>query len=577
MPMRIRDNQIRAFTEATERNNPRPQLTDAKIVDLLAALGDDAQRTADSLRQDLSRPGISRREQFDLASRGLDADEKADLAELLDNSGWSMDASVQNFLEALTGRAPLQETFGPLTVIGDQSRGIVGNGRPGEIVEAINLSTAPAGRLHLTDTMELARVDAQGRFSGTLPDMKEGDLIRLRTRAADGSTTDWLTIQARGVEARDTRNAFVNLERMDLAVNGNMISVTHNTDRPISEPNAQVRFTNNRTGEHTFVTIGNEGSLPVGFSLPGRAGDEFSVAVTDNKNNVDFATVAGALKVPGASGPTGGGGVNLPDPAPLDKDKRPDGTSTYSLTRFTGPLFIDGPRADDVRQGAIGDCYFPAAMAALAYWKPEALLNAIKDNGDGTYTVRFHENNGFGGRGQPVDIRVDGDLYARAWGGPAYASSLGGSTEPDKMELWVPLMEKAYAQWKGGYETVGSGGIAGKVMGEVLGKDYDYINLNSGNKDRVFEQIKEAAAQKRPMAAGTYGTDQADRYTNTGVYANHAYSVLGTEEENGVKYVKLRNPWGQSEYGYDGKNDGIFRIELDKFAELYRAVHIIQD
>jgi Calpain family cysteine protease len=576
MPMRIRDSQIRAFTEATERNTTQPKLTDAAVVDLLAAVGDRWLNGADGLKQQLSRPDITRRQQFDIANRGMSGDEKADLGELLDNSGWQMDAGAKNFLEALAGRAPLKETLAPLTfgVTGDQRNGIVGTAKAGEVIEAINLSTAPSGRLHLTDTVELGRADATGKFSGTLPDMKEGDLIRMRTRAADGSTSDWLTIQARGIEGSDTRNAQVNLERMDLAVGTDGISVTHNTDRPISEPNAQVRFTNVRTGEHTVATINDAGSLPAGFKLPGQAGDEFKVAVTDRKNNVDFATVAGSLRVAGAGGNTGG--VSLPDPDALAKDKRPDGTTNHSLTRFSGPLFIDGPKADDVRQGAIGDCYFPAAMASLAFWKPEAIRDAIKDNGDGTYTVKFHDNGGYGGSGRPVEIKVDGDLYARAWGGPAYGSSLGGSTEPDKMELWFPLIEKAYAQWKGSYETIGSGGVAGKVMGEVLGKGYDYVNLSAGNKDSVFDQIKAAAAQGRPMAAGTYGTDQADRYTNTGVYANHAYSVLGTEEENGVKYVKLRNPWGQSEYGHDGKNDGFFRIELDKFAELYRAVHIIE-
>lgn len=574
MPMRIRDSQIRAFTEATERSSPQPRLTDAAVVDLLAALGDDPGRDAAALRRDLARPGISRREQFDLASRGLDADERADLAELLDNSGWQMDAGARNFLEALAGRVPLVESFGALTITGDQRGGISGIARPGEVVEAINLSTAPAGRLHLTDTIELGRADAQGRFTGAVPDMKEGDLIRMRTRAADGSTSDWLTIQARGVETSDTRNAFVNLERMDLAVTPDGITVTHNTDRPISEPGAKVRFTNERTGEHTLVTIDDKGSLPAGFKLRGQPGDEFKVAVTDNKNNVDFAAASGSLRVPGSSGPAGG--VNLPDPPPLDKDKRPDGTSRHELTRFTGPLFIDGPKADDVRQGAIGDCYFPAAMASLAFWKPEAIRDAIKDNGDGTYTVRFFDNSGYGG-GRPVEVKVDADLYARSWGGPAYGSSLGGSTEPEQMELWFPLIEKAYAQWKGSYETIGGGGVAGRVMGEVLGKSYDYLSLNAGNKERIYEQIKAAAADGRPMAAGTYGTDDAARYTNTGVYANHAYSVLGTEEDGGVKYVKLRNPWGQSEYGHDGKNDGFFRIELDKFAELYRAVHIIED
>lgn len=574
MPMRIRDSQIRAFTEATERNNPQPKLTDSAVVKLLAAVGDRWLNGADSLERKLSEPGLTRQQQFEIASRGMSGDEKADLAELLDNSGWQMDTGARNFLEALTGRAQLSTAFGPLTITGDQRSGIAGVAKPGEVIEAINLSTAPSGRLHLTDTVELGRADSAGRFLGTLPDMKEGDLIRMRTRAADGSTSDWLTIQARGIEARDTRNAQVNLERMDLAVAADGISVTHNTDRPISEPGAQVRFTNERTGEHTLATITDAGSLPAGFKLKGQAGDAFKVAVTDNKNNVDFSTVAGSLRVPGASGPTSG--VNLADPEPLAKDKRPDGTTNHTLTRFTGPLFIDGPKPDDVRQGAIGDCYFPAAMASLAFWKPEAVRDAIKDNGDGTYTVRFYDNGGYGS-GSPVDIKVDGDLYARAWGGPAYGGSLGGSTEPDKMELWFPLIEKAYAQWKGSYEEIGQGGVAGAVMGEVLNKGYDYVSISAANKDRVFDQIKAAASRGQPMAAGTYGTSEAARYTNTGVYANHAYSVLGTEEENGVKYVKLRNPWGQSEYGHDGKNDGFFRIELDKFAELYRAVHIIED
>ncbi|MBS1153021.1 MAG: peptidase calpain, partial [Myxococcaceae bacterium] len=221
-----------------------------------------------------------------------------------------------------------------------------------------------------------------------------------------------------------------------------------------------------------------------------------------------------------------------------------------------------------------GDCYFPAAMAAVASMNPEAIQKAIKDNGDGTYSVRFYEN---GNQARPVDIKVDGDLYARSYGGPVYGSSLGGSTEPAKMELWFPLMEKAYAQWKGSYETIGGGGVAGKVMSEVVGKSYDYESLSASNQDQMFDRITRAAANSQPMAAGTYGSDQADKYTNTGVYANHAYSVLGTETENGTKYVKLRNPWGQSEHGSDGKNDGFFRMELGKFAELYRAVHIVEN
>ncbi|HEY1088283.1 MAG TPA: C2 family cysteine protease [Archangium sp.] len=420
--------------------------------------------------------------------------------------------------------------------------------------------------------MVIGTADASGKFLGTMPDVREGDLIRMRTRAADGSTSDWLTIQAKGVETRDTRNAIVNLERMDLSVSGNEIAITHNTGRPLSEPGATLRFTNARTNQSVDVKVTENGSLPAGTKLPGRAGDEFKVAGSDGRNNTNFATIAGTLKVPGGS--TDANRVNLPDPAMHKDEMNADGTPKFKLERFTGPLFIDEPKADDVRQGAIGNCYFPAALASVAAARPDIIKNMIKDNGDGTYTVKFTPST-YGGVGRPVEIKVDGDLYARSFGGPIYGGSLGGSTAPDKMELWYPLIEKAYAQWKGSYDTIGNGGVAGKVMSEVMGKGYQYEYVSSSNKDRVYEMIKRAAANKQPMAAGTYGTTEAARYTNTGVYANHAYSVLGVEEENGTKYVKIRNPWGQSEHGYDGKNDGFFRIELGKFTELYQSLHVI--
>ncbi len=571
MPLRISDSRIRSFTETLQRS-AAPKITDANVLDILAAVGDGSHASGDKVKTQLTRPGITRKEQFDLAAKGLTNNEKSDLGQILTKSGFAMDPGAKNFLEALTGKAALIETFGPLTITGDQKNGIAGIAKAGETIEAINLSAAPGGRLHLTDTMVIGTADASGKFLGTMPDVREGDMIRMRTRAADGSTSDWLTIQAKGVETKDTRNAIVNLERMDLAAGTDGITVTHNTGRPLTEPGATLQFTNVRTGEKTQVKATENGSIPAGLKLKGQAGDEFKVAGSDGANNLDFATIAGSLKVPG--GTNGGNRIDLPDPKMHKDEMNTDGTPKFKLERFTGPLFIDEPKADDVRQGAIGNCYFPAAMASVAATRPDIIKNMIKDNGDGTYTVKFTPNS-YGGASRPVEIKVDGDLYARSYGGPIYGSSLGGSTAPDKMELWYPLIEKAYAQWKGSYDTIGNGGVAGQVMSEVMGKGYKYENISAANKDRIYEMIKTASANKQPMAAGTYGTEDAAKYTNTGVYANHAYSVLGVEEENGTKYVKIRNPWGQSEHGSDGKNDGFFRMELGKFAELYRAVHII--
>jgi hypothetical protein len=569
MTMRISDQKIRSFVD-TQNRSGAPKISDANVLELLAAVGDSSQRSGDQAKAELTRPGITRAQQFEIAQSGLTSKEKSDLGQLLDKSGMQMDPGAKNFLEALVGRAPLQETFGALTITGDQKNGIAGLAKPGEIVEAINLSTAPAGRLHLTDTMVIGTADASGKFLGTMPDVREGDMIRLRTRAADGSTSDWLTIQAKGVETADTRNAVVNLERMDLAATAAGITVTHNTGRPLSEPGASIRFVNARTGEKVDVKATDKGSLPGGLTLPGRAGDEFKVSVSDGRNNVAHANVTGTLKVPG--GNTNIGGVDLPDPKMHKDEMNADGTAKFKLERFTGPLFINEPTAGDVRQGAIGNCYFPAALASVAAQNPQAIKDAIKQNPDGTYSVRFYEN---GNKNRPVDIKIDSDLYVRSFGGPIYGGSLGGSVDKDKMELWYPLIEKAYAQWKGSYDTIGNGGSAGKVMSEMVGRSQGYEWVSSGNGDRLYNRIQSDIAKGIPVAAGTHGSDQASRYTNTGVYANHAYSVLGVEEKNGEKFVKLRNPWGQSEYGSDGKNDGFFSLPLSKFTELYSSLYVL--
>ncbi len=571
--MRIRDAAVRTFTENLKKTS-NPKLTDANVLELLAAVGDHSRASGSKVLAELTQPGLTRHQQFDLANKGMTANEKADLATVLDQSGYEMDLGAKNFLEALTGRAEIITTFGPLTLTGDQSNGIIGIAKPGATIEAINLSTAPEGRLHLEDTMVIGTADAFGKFQGNIPDMKEGDIIRMRTRAADGSTSDWLTIQARGIDAQDTRNAVVNPERMDLSANTDgTVSVTPNTARPLSEPGATLRFTNKTTGESTDVKVNENGTLPENLKLKGKAGDEFTIAASDGRNNTNFSNVAATLKVPG--GVDNGQGVDLVDPLPHKDERNADGTSKYKLVRYTGPLFVDGPKPEDVRQGAIGDCYFPAALAAIAHTDPEVIKNMVKKNDDGTFTVSFYENR-YSGVGNKADITVDGDLYVRAWGGPLYGDSLGTPRDPAEMELWFPIVEKAYAVWKGDYNTIGNGGVTGKVLSEVMGAPYEHTSLSDYNKDRAWQTIIEGTKNGWPMAAGTHGDRESARYTNTGVYANHAYSIHGYEEENGVKYVKLRNPWGQSEPSGNGPNDGHFRLELDKFAYLYSSLAVVK-
>ncbi|MGC4121343.1 MAG: C2 family cysteine protease [Myxococcales bacterium] len=251
------------------------------------------------------------------------------------------------------------------------------------------------------------------------------------------------------------------------------------------------------------------------------------------------------------------------DPAVLDKH-----SSSVKWTKVDGgQLFKDGVSYDDVMQGQIGDCYFVGAISSVAHEDPKAIENAIKDNGDGSYTVRFFSK-GVDGKMKPNYVRVDGDIPAGWSGNSTYAKSR------DSKELWVTLLEKAYASWKGGYEKIGNGGYPTEVMTAITGNSSSYYATKSNTKDQLFELIQLGSEMKTPMTALTYGEDMKDMYNGTGVYAWHNYSVLGASVENGVKYVQLRNPWGSSEPGSDGKNDGIFKMKLDDFAKLYMGLNV---
>jgi hypothetical protein len=139
------------------------------------------------------------------------------------------------------------------------------------------------------------------------------------------------------------------------------------------------------------------------------------------------------------------------------------------------------------------------------------------------------------------------------------------------MELWYPIIEKAYAQWKGSYDTIGNGGYSADVFEDFTGATGRSIDAG-GSADSVWRTITTAIDNKKPLAAGTHDDGGPVSYTNTGVYGDHAYSILGYETAGTERYVVLRNPWGESEPANNGANDGVFKLKLADFQKLYDNV-----
>jgi hypothetical protein len=250
---------------------------------------------------------------------------------------------------------------------------------------------------------------------------------------------------------------------------------------------------------------------------------------------------------------------NLADPE-LAKKQRAEAHWAPS----TGELFTNGVSSDDPVQGVLGDCYLVSGLASLAAVQPDVIKNAVKANADGTFTVTFHKDSFFGlfGKSQkPITVTVDGDMPTK--NGKTSIYTRGRDTK----ELWPMIIEKAYAQLDGGYQTVNKGGAPTTIWQALTGKSGAMtMNVTEGTT-RLWDKISNALAEKRPVAASTAPTFKD--YEGTGLVKGHVYSVLGVEEKDGERFVKMRNPWGYKEPGADGKDDGLFTLPLETFKKQF--------
>ena len=227
-----------------------------------------------------------------------------------------------------------------------------------------------------------------------------------------------------------------------------------------------------------------------------------------------------------------------------------------------GSLFPHTPSHSDEYQGSLGDCYLISALGTLADSNPAAIQNMIINNGDGTYTVRFYTgplgviNNGSGvisagfstGVGTADYVTVDSMLPASSSGVLQYAD-YGASCGNSANALWIPLIEKAYAQWN---ETGKEGGDGKNAYCDIQGgwmATVDAQSLGYNAADYIMTTTGQQAAISALAAhqAVTIGTQNWTAATNLGLYANHAYAI--TAYNASTNTFTLYNPWGSNQPG----------------------------
>lgn len=238
-------------------------------------------------------------------------------------------------------------------------------------------------------------------------------------------------------------------------------------------------------------------------------------------------------------------GTDLPDPTLVPDDHRTVSQPHYATA--SGLLYGPGGAAAiaDVSQGALGDCVVCASMIEMVVNHPDLLKSMIVDNGNGTYGVRFYLN------GNEVWVTVDRELPVDAHGYQVYADNGVGQDQA----LWVPLLEKAYAQLSetgmvghpavNSYENI-DGNSTGVVLPAMSNINGNYYRTGASDWASKKQTLVDALAAHRDVVFETaHGAPHT--YNSAGLtelVGAHAFAVLGYDEATG-KFI-VRNPWGDA-------------------------------
>ncbi|MCJ1248506.1 hypothetical protein MMC30_005724 [Trapelia coarctata] len=243
---------------------------------------------------------------------------------------------------------------------------------------------------------------------------------------------------------------------------------------------------------------------------------------------------------------------------------------------FENPQFtVDDATASDVRQGDDGDCWFLSALCAISN-KP-GLINRVcvaRDEKVGVYGFVFHrdgdwfytiiddklylnsadyeESNNEKFAWDQVFNRQDAEEeYTKAFQTGSRALAFAQCSHEN--ETWLPLLEKAYAKAHGDYRSI-DGGFTGEAIEDLSGGvTTELFTSDILDKDKFWEEELSKVNEEFLFGCATGFFDswkgrQSHHTDRKGVVAMHAYSIMEAKEVNGLRLLKVRNPWGKTEW-----------------------------
>eukprot|EP01067_Filipodium_phascolosomae_P005470 Filipodium_phascolosomae@DN3552_c0_g1_i1.p1 len=276
-------------------------------------------------------------------------------------------------------------------------------------------------------------------------------------------------------------------------------------------------------------------------------------------------------------------------------------------------LFSDKISSRDICQGQLGDCWLLAAMSTLAEWPGAIERMFITKEVDPRGKFRLRLFDPAVGRWKVIIVDDYIPVDRLMWENRGIA--VPKFTKPNQNEMWVMILEKAFAKMCGSYAAL-EGGQELWALGVMTGGDHSrmYKKTSQGNWKRLDMMFGEGTNRRAASWKVNEEKLLSDQLWDAllgfyqrksvmcvagngggGVVSGHSYSVLRVTVAKRIRFVELRNPWGQGEWqgpwsdnsplwqqnpavakalNFQPGNDGAFWMSWVDFIEVWNEVSI---
>lgn len=270
------------------------------------------------------------------------------------------------------------------------------------------------------------------------------------------------------------------------------------------------------------------------------------------------------------------------------RERSPEEKSREFL--FGGKEPQDAIKADGVKQGSKGDCFFMATLAGLANSEKgrRAIQDMVKVNEDGSYTVTFP-----GAIGDPVHVT---------------AESMKKAGVRKDQDGWAQVVETAFLKYredipllgglkKNGVSVAGALTVRG-AMKLLTGKDVatdlfagystgsgQLLSMGATSKENVRRDLEEALKDGRAVTVGADSniSKYLGLHDSGAAPGKHVYTVTGFDSK--TEMVTVRNPWGHmrdsslektgaTADGMKHLGGGVLQMSLDTFYSRFSQMDI---